>query len=67
MNNTSPKFGFAAHSFYYAWQPFGTWMLVAEIVLFGLVPALILLSPRLRSRPAVDDYLHRRWPAAAWC
>ena len=32
------------------WKPFGTWILFAEIVLFGLVPALILLTPRLRAR-----------------
>ncbi len=48
INNTSPKFGFSAHSFYTN-QLFGTWILIAEIVLFGLLPALILLTPKLRS------------------
>ena len=43
INGTSPMLGFPAHQFY-AWKPFGTWILFAEIVLFGLVPALILLD-----------------------
>ena len=49
INRTSPARGFPAAQ-YYGWQPFGTWILFAEIVLFGLVPALILLTPRLRAR-----------------
>jgi molybdopterin-containing oxidoreductase family membrane subunit len=49
INRTSPGSGFAAWQ-YYSWKPFGTWILFAEIVLFGLVPALILLAPRLRAR-----------------
>ena len=49
INRTSPGSGFPAAQ-YYSWQPFGTWILFAEIVLFGLVPALILLTPRLRAR-----------------
>ncbi len=49
INRTSPDSGFPAAQ-YYSWQPFGTWILFAEIVLFGLVPALILLTPRLRAR-----------------
>lgn len=48
INNTSPSFGFPAHQFYTA-GPFGTWMLVAEVVVCGLIPALILLTPRLRA------------------
>ncbi len=51
VNQTSPSHGFPAHRFY-QWSPFGTWMLLAEIVLFGLVPALILLRPKLRARRA---------------
>lgn len=47
LNRTSPDRGFQAWQ-YYSWRPFGTWILFAEIVLFGLVPALILLSPKLR-------------------
>lgn len=49
INRTSPSKGFPA-SQYYSWAPFGTWILFAEIALFGLVPALILLAPRLRAR-----------------
>ena len=49
INRTSPEIGFPAWQ-YYSWRPFGTWILFAEIVLFGLVPALILLLPRLRAR-----------------
>jgi Ni/Fe-hydrogenase subunit HybB-like protein len=49
INRTSPERGFPAMQ-YYSWQPFGTWILFAEIVLFGMIPALILLTPRLRAR-----------------
>ncbi|MEO8597915.1 MAG: menaquinone reductase integral membrane subunit QrcD [Candidatus Solibacter sp.] len=51
INRTSPSLGFEA-SQYYGWQPFGTWILFAEIVGCGLVPAVILLVPRLRARRA---------------
>jgi molybdopterin-containing oxidoreductase family membrane subunit len=51
INHTSPALGFTA-SQYYDWKPFGTWILFVEIVLCGLVPALILLTPRLRARRA---------------
>jgi Ni/Fe-hydrogenase subunit HybB-like protein len=47
MNSTSPAFGFPAHGFYTN-EPFGTWMLVAEVVVCGLLPALVLLNPKLR-------------------
>jgi menaquinone reductase, integral membrane subunit len=49
MNRTSPGRGFAAVQFY-SWKPFGAWLLFAEIALFGLAPALILLTPKLRAR-----------------
>ena len=49
INRTSPESGFPAWQ-YYAWRPFGTWILFAEIVVFGLIPALILLLPHLRAR-----------------
>ena len=52
INSTSPKFGVSAHQFY-TYPPFGTWLLVVEIVVCGLLPALILLNPKLRS--------DRRW------
>ena len=51
INRTSPGSGFPAAQ-YYSWRPFGTWILFAEIVLFGLLPALVLLAPRLRERRA---------------
>jgi molybdopterin-containing oxidoreductase family membrane subunit len=49
INRTSPDRGFPAAQFY-SWRPFGTWILLAEIVGCGLIPALILLTPRLRAR-----------------
>src|ERR1035437_4171971 len=49
INRTSPDAGFPAAQ-YYAWKPFGTWILFAEIVLFGLIPALVMLTPRMRRR-----------------
>src|SRR6185295_4277125 len=49
INRTSPGSGFPAMQFY-SWGSFGTWILFAEIVVFGLIPALILLTPRLRGR-----------------
>jgi menaquinone reductase, integral membrane subunit len=51
INRTSPGRGFAASQFY-NWKPFGTWILFAEIVVFGLLPALVLLAPRLRAQRA---------------
>ena len=49
INRTSPDAGFPPAQFY-SWQPFGTWILYLEIVIFGLLPALILLMPRLRAK-----------------
>jgi len=49
INHTSPGAGVPAWQ-YYSWKPFGTWILFAEIVAFGLIPALVLLTPRLRLR-----------------
>ncbi|OGG44026.1 MAG: molybdopterin oxidoreductase [Candidatus Handelsmanbacteria bacterium RIFCSPLOWO2_12_FULL_64_10] len=49
INWTAPAAGL--HPFwFYAYQPFGTWVLFSEIVLFGLLPALILSSRRSRGR-----------------
>jgi molybdopterin-containing oxidoreductase family membrane subunit len=45
INRTAPATG--AHPFrFYAFQPFGTWILFAEVVLLGLVPGLMLLGRR---------------------
>jgi Ni/Fe-hydrogenase subunit HybB-like protein len=49
INATTPESGFSAYE-YYAWKPFGSWILFAEIILFGLVPAVILLRKNLRER-----------------
>jgi molybdopterin-containing oxidoreductase family membrane subunit len=49
INSTSPALGFPAHQFY-MWKPFGTWILFAEIVVFGLAPALVLLDEARRRR-----------------
>lgn len=46
INGTSPRAGFSAYT-YYTQEPFGTWILLAEIVVLGLVPALLLLRGRL--------------------
>jgi menaquinone reductase, integral membrane subunit len=51
INKTSPGMGVPAHRFY-GFKPFGTWILFVEILVFGLVPALILLRPNLRARRA---------------
>jgi menaquinone reductase, integral membrane subunit len=51
INSTSPSAGFPAFEFY-ARKSFGTWILFVEIVLLGLLPALVLLSRRLRSHAA---------------
>jgi menaquinone reductase, integral membrane subunit len=49
INRTSPETGFPAWQ-YYSWRPFGSWILAAEIGVCGLLPALILLAPKLRLR-----------------
>ena len=48
INGTSQALGFSPHEFY-TQKPFSSWILFAEIIAFGLVPALLLLSERLRS------------------
>jgi len=51
LNQTAPRTG-ANPSQFYSWEPFGTWVLFVEIVVLGLVPALIFISPaRRRSLP----------------
>jgi molybdopterin-containing oxidoreductase family membrane subunit len=47
LNQTAPGSGVQARGFY-AWAPFGTWILFVEIALLGLVPAMIFLSPKRR-------------------
>jgi len=45
LNVTSPSVGFAPWE-YYEFAPFGRALLFVEIVVFGLLPALLLLYPR---------------------
>jgi molybdopterin-containing oxidoreductase family membrane subunit len=52
MNYTSPMSGVSAFTFYNAGS-FGTWVLVLEIVVLGLLPALFLLNGKMRARPVV--------------
>jgi molybdopterin-containing oxidoreductase family membrane subunit len=47
LNRTAPRAGITAIRFY-GWEPFATWMIFVEIVVLGLVPALIFLSPSRR-------------------
>ena len=51
MNRTSPAAGFSPRQFY-GFEPFGVWILFAEIVVFGLLPAVILLDARKRASQA---------------
>ncbi len=52
LNVTSPSVGFAPWE-YYAYPPFGSALLFIEIILFGLVPAGLLIYPKTASS--------RRW------
>jgi molybdopterin-containing oxidoreductase family membrane subunit len=47
LNRTSPALGVPPARFY-AFAPFGSWLLFTEIVALGLLPALVLLDPRRR-------------------
>lgn len=49
INQTAPARGFPAHRFYQQ-DAFGTWILFAEVALFGLLPALLLLKPEWRAK-----------------
>ncbi|MFZ2445081.1 MAG: menaquinone reductase integral membrane subunit QrcD [Syntrophobacteraceae bacterium] len=42
----APRFGFKLGDFY--WGPYGIWLLIAEIGICGVLPAIILLSPSAR-------------------
>jgi molybdopterin-containing oxidoreductase family membrane subunit len=54
INRTSPRSGFSAYN-YYVWEPFGSWILFAEIGVCGLLPALLLLraGPKWRVTAAL--------------
>jgi menaquinone reductase, integral membrane subunit len=42
----SPKFGFKLGDFY--WGPYGIWLLITEIGICGVLPAVLLISPAAR-------------------
>jgi Ni/Fe-hydrogenase subunit HybB-like protein len=50
INHTAPALG-AHPARFYSFDPFGSWVLFTEIVLLGLVPALLLVLPRTRRDP----------------
>ncbi len=50
-NGVVPRAGFSFMEFY-RW-PYGLWLLIAEIGVFGVIPAIILISPGLRRRSAL--------------
>jgi Ni/Fe-hydrogenase subunit HybB-like protein len=52
INGTSPAAGFPAFE-YYQQKPFGSWVLFSEIVLFGLLPAIVLLKKKWRENITV--------------
>jgi len=43
-----PRAGLSFMDFYEG--PYGVWLIVAEIGIFGIIPAIILITPRLRER-----------------
>jgi menaquinone reductase, integral membrane subunit len=49
LNSTSRQMGFLPWE-YYEWKPFGYWILLSEIVLFGLAPALLLIWRKTREQ-----------------
>ena len=51
MNRTTPAAGFSPQQFY-GFAPFGVWILFLEIVVLGLLPAVILLDARKRASQA---------------
>ena len=50
LNRTVPEAGFHGYWFYRS-EAFGTWILLTELLLFGLLPAFILVRQTPTSRP----------------
>jgi Ni/Fe-hydrogenase subunit HybB-like protein len=50
LNSTSRQSGFLPWE-YYAWKPFGFWVLLTEIVLCGFLPGILLVRAATRRRP----------------
>jgi molybdopterin-containing oxidoreductase family membrane subunit len=46
-----PRAGLSFMDFYEG--PYGIWLLIAEIGIFGIIPAIILITPRLREKNAL--------------
>ncbi len=49
LHSTSRQAGFLAWE-YYAWKPFGFWVLLSEIVLCGFLPGILLIRRSTRTR-----------------
>jgi molybdopterin-containing oxidoreductase family membrane subunit len=52
LHGTSRQSGFLPWE-YYSWKPFGFWVLLSEIVLFGFLPGVLLIRQRTRSRSSI--------------
>jgi molybdopterin-containing oxidoreductase family membrane subunit len=50
LNSTSRHSGFLPWE-YYAWKPFGFWVLLTEIVIGGFLPGVLLVRQATRRRP----------------
>jgi Ni/Fe-hydrogenase subunit HybB-like protein len=50
INDTTPRHGFQAYDFY-SQGPWGSWVLFTEIVILGLLPAILLLRRATRQDP----------------
>jgi len=49
LNKTSPAVGFTVAD-HYGYAPFGIWILLLEVIVLGLIPALILINKKLREK-----------------
>ncbi len=49
INRTSPSLLFSPYEYYHQ-GAFGSWLLFTEIIFLGFLPAILLLSPRVRQR-----------------
>jgi menaquinone reductase, integral membrane subunit len=48
---TAPRFGFNLSDFYQG--PYGMWLLITELGICGILPAILLLTPRLRQHHSI--------------
>ena len=66
MYGVVPRAGLTFMDFYKE-GPYGVWLVIAEILIFGIVPAIILLNPKARQNEGwliagLPDELHRNCP-----